>query len=277
MRRPLSQITLRELQTQEEYEACVRMQKETWGENFMECVPPSVLMIAQKVGGVTAGAFDSDGKLLGFIFGVTGIQEGRPTHWSHMLAVTKSIRGQGLGRRLKLYQRELLLARGVDVVLWTYDPLVARNAHLNLNKLAARIREYVPDMYGSDTGSHLHRGIGLDRFVVEWPIREDRVARAISGKLQTDVKRFAGAPVVNVQMHGDGDIKPIEAGLPNLPMIRVEIPCDIETVQAESIDLAARWRASTRRAFVYYLGHGYRVEAFYRHGENHRCFYVLKR
>ena len=101
------------------------------------------------------------------MFGITGVQEGQLVHWSHMLAVERAYRDHGLGRRLKECQRELLRELGVDTIYWTFDPLVARNAHLNLNRLGTTVREYVPDMYG-DTGSPLHT-FGTDRFVVAWP------------------------------------------------------------------------------------------------------------
>lgn len=272
---PQLQVTLRQLQTHEDYEACIALQKETWGENFSECVPPAILMVAQKIGGVTAGAFDAMGKLLGFVFGLTGVKENRLVHWSHMLAVRKHIRGQGLGRRLKLYQRELLLELGIKVVYWTYDPLVARNAHLNLNKLGARLPEYVPNMYIDDTGSVLHRGIGMDRFIVEWPITDDRVLQAISGQMRTMKRNFAQAPVVNTKLGEDGLAIPVESELPLIPAVRVEIPCDIEKIQSESLELAAQWRASTRRAFLWYLDKKYKVATFYREADSDSCFYVL--
>ena len=106
---------------------------------------------------------------------------------------------------MKLYQRELLLGRGVEIIFWTYDPLVARNAHINLNKLGTKIQEYVPDMYGEDTGSDLHRGIGMDRFIVRWPISEKRVEQAISGKLERVDDSFRSVPSVNTE---PGDTKP---------------------------------------------------------------------
>ncbi|MFQ5677277.1 MAG: hypothetical protein ACE5G1_15395, partial [bacterium] len=123
------QIQLRQLETQEEYEACVQLQRATWGEHFSECVPPAMLMITQKVGGVAAGAFNSKNQLVGFVYGLTGIKDGKLVNWSHMLAVRKELRGQGLGLKLKLFQRELLLKKNVELIFWTYDPLVARNAH----------------------------------------------------------------------------------------------------------------------------------------------------
>jgi predicted GNAT superfamily acetyltransferase len=246
----------------------------TWGENFNECIPASLLMVAQKVGGVTAGAFDEQGSLLGFVFGLPGMKDGHPFHWSHMLGVRKEARGLGIGRRLKLHQRELLLEDGIDLVMWTYDPLAARNAHLNINRLGAEIVEYVPDMYG-DLGSELHRGIGMDRFIVEWHIADREVERIISGRIKPEADRFMQAPVVNPPLSEDDSVPRLEEEPPLSPMVRVEIPPDILDVQTESLETAAQWRAATRRAFVRYLERGYRVKAFYRDPENGRCFYGL--
>ena len=166
-------IVIRRVETQAEYEECVRIQDETWGAGFSERVPSAILKVAQYLGGVTAAAFDSDGAdagILGFVFGMTGVRDGQLVHWSDMLAVRPEARDHGIGRRLKLYQRSLVAELGVTQILWTFDPLVSRNAHLNLNALGARVTDYVPDMYGADTGSALHQGIGTDRFVVAWEV-----------------------------------------------------------------------------------------------------------
>ena len=125
---------LRPLSTPEDYAACVRLQRETWGEEFTELVTPVILMLTQKVGGIAAGAFDGVGQLAGFIYGLTGFHDGQPVHWSHMLAVLPQFEGLGIGRRLKEFQRDLLLEKGITSVRWTFDPLVARNAHLNYNR-----------------------------------------------------------------------------------------------------------------------------------------------
>jgi chorismate synthase len=271
------EIVLRPLRTNEEYRACVELQKQTWGEHFTHCVPSSILMVNQKIGGVTSGAFDQDGNLLGFVFGMTGMKDGRLVHWSDMLAVRKEIRGCGLGRRLKLFQRELLLEVGVEVVYWTYDPLVARNAHLNINRLGAEIDEYVPDMYGDDAGNELQRGIGTDRFVVAWHIADKRVDRVISGQVRNETPRFAQAPVVNTRLGEDGFPTPFGGDLPAHTMVRVEIPSDILAVQNESLGLAAQWRANTNRVFIHYFDRDYRVKIFYREPESNRCFYGLLR
>lgn len=263
------EVVLRALRTRAEYEQCVELQRETWGQDFTEAVPPSILMVSQKMGGVAAGAFDPQGRLLGFVFGISGPRHGRLAHWSDMLAVRREARGVGLGRRLKLYQRERLLELGIEVVYWTYDPLVARNAHLNINRLGARPVEYIPNMYGTETGSPLHGGLGTDRFVVEWLLNHERVRRVLRGEPPLRTERFRDAPVVNV----DAARAPGRPRREDTGDVQIAVPDDIERVKAESIDRARAWRESTRAAFLEYLERGYRVVAFRRRED--RCFYGL--
>lgn len=269
-------VTIRTLSTYEEFTECVALQQHVWGENFADCVPASLLMVNQKIGGLTAGAYDTDGKLLGFVFGLTGVKDRQLVHWSHMLGAREQVRDLGLGRRLKLYQRQQLLERGVEVIYWTYDPLVARNAHLNLNRLGVEIIQYIPDMYGVDTGSKLHHALGMDRFIVAWHIAAESVIQTISGKAQLNIESYDMTPVVNSQAsEGGTTVVPFDAELLLLSKLRVEIPQDIQTVKVESVDIAAQWRATTRRAFMWYLEKGYKVKVFYRDRETGRCFYGL--
>lgn len=245
-------LTLRNLDRWPDFEACVELQRETWGRDFSACVPAPVLMVAQKVGGVTAGAFDADGRLLGFVFGLTGYSGGRPFHWSHMLAVREDARDTGLGIKLKLYQRELLLQNGVDRARWTFDPLVAKNAHINLNRLGAVVVDHVENMYG-DSNSTLHAGLGTDRFVVEWRLADDEVARVIAGH------------------------DTVGKDAPSGSAVRIEIPADIYEVLEQAPHEAVQWRTRTRAAFRQYLAQGYRVSTFQRDSASGRCFYGLVR
>lgn len=274
MSRP--EIDIRPLSTAEELVQAVALQRETWGQEFTEIVPATLLMICQKVGGIAAGAFEPSGRLLGFIFGLTGVKDRRLVHWSHMLAVRPEARGSGLGRRLKLYQREKLLALGVEEVRWTYDPLVAQNAHLNLNLLGVEIERYVPNMYGSNTGSPLHSGLGTDRFVVLWKIADPRVELIIARGPEATVQ-FESAPIVNIEEGATGAIRPAEKELPLEDIVRIEIPQDIHQLREGSQEEALRWRSCTRRAFLWYQERGYRVDAFQRNARTGRCFYTLRR
>lgn len=261
----------RRIDTQEEYDACVRMQYDIWGAGFTEVVPATILRVAQHIGGVTAGAFDSSGALLGFVFGMTGVQDGCLVHWSDLLAVRQEARDRGLGRRLKLYQRELLLPLGVRTVYWTYDPLVARNAHLNMVRLGARPVEYVTNMYGPRTHSALHSALGTDRFVVAWDLgTEPDGPEHVPGA--GDMRSVA--PIVNQPQHGTPGM-PVITALPDVPSVRVEVPSDIQKVIATDTDAAREWRQTTRRALTWYMARGYHVTGFSRTQPDDRCYYTL--
>jgi predicted GNAT superfamily acetyltransferase len=268
------QYTIRQLETGEEYKACLQLQKETWGENFSECVPPSILLVGQKIGGVSAGAFDKDGTLIGFVFSLVGVKDGKLVHWSDMLAVKPYARDAGLGMKLKLFQREHCLQIGAETIYWTYDPLEAKNAHLNINKLGANIDEYVADMYVS-SDSILHQGLAMDRFVVAWHIASNRVDVALTGRRDIQKEAYRQAPVVNTESRQNGELVPVENEFSTARIVRVEIPENIQQVKVEAVDRAIQWRANTRKAFRFYQQRGYEIDGFYREKESGRCFYVL--
>jgi chorismate synthase len=267
---PVNAYEIRPLATHEEREACVELQRETWGREFTELVPPSLLYAVQKIGGVAAGAFDPRGRLLGFVFGFTGTEGGKLVHWSDMVAVRADAQGHGFGQALKAYQRETVLRLGVTVMYWTCDPLVAKNAHLNLNHYGVRVAEYVRDLYGSETRSVLHRGVGTDRFVVAWPL--DR-----RGPPPRPAASLCEAPIVNpgTESGERGDPERFASAPP--PALRIEIPEDIARVQAASLEMAGRWRATTRGAFLWCLAHGYSVTGFTRDDAAARGYYLLER
>ena len=264
---------IRPFASRADYDACVRLQRETWGEDFVDVVPATILMVSQRVGGVSAGAFDADGRLLGFVFGISGIRAGELAHWSDMLAVRPEARGAGLGRRLKHFQRDQLLERGIRRMLWTYDPLVARNANLNLNGLGARPVEYVVDMYG-DTRSSLHAGLDTDRFVVEWRLDEAGPAKrneAGPGRKGTATVDGGTAPVVDPAWFDR------ERPLPTDPCVRVAAPADIDGLKADDPACARAWQQAQRRAFTWYLANGYRVSGFEHHPAPYDSHYLVTR
>jgi predicted GNAT superfamily acetyltransferase len=268
-------LVIRDVRTHEEFVACVELQAATWGAGFRESVPATILKISQRLGGVTAGAFTADGTLVGFVFGMTGIERGALVHWSDMLAVREGLQNHGLGRRLKAFQRDAVRALGVTRMYWTYDPLVARNAHFNLNRLGARVSEYVPDMYGTDTGSAMHSGFGTDRFIVVWPIAADDSPADVG---LADAVRYDGdAPVLNDGTTDGRDVDVVRFGAALPPVVRVEIPPDIFRVQGESVARAIRWRATTRHAFQWALASGYTVRGFEQDPAAGRGFYRLSR
>jgi predicted GNAT superfamily acetyltransferase len=271
-------LTLRPFTSTEEYEACVDFQEETWGRGFSEKVPSAVLMIANRLGGLAAGAFDGKGELQGFVFGLTGLVDGELVHWSDMLAVRDGARDLGLGTRLKEYQREILLNRGIREMLWTFDPLQGRNAHVNFSKLGILSSEYVENMYGL-TGSPLHQGVGTDRLVASWSMASERVASRLSGKNPPPLRTgHAGVrAVVSVRERAPSGRRPsVESLAEEFPspgevvlglndsLLSLPIPADIEEVMRAQLPLAIRWRETTREAFLHYLSRGYVIREFLR-------------
>ena len=233
-------ISIRDLKTQDELHACVALQRETWGATFSEVVPVAILQVAQYIGGVAAGAFDTNEELIGFVFGISGVEQSAhgivPVHWSDMLAVRRAYRNQGIGERLKRYQRDSLLARGIEKVYWTFDPLDAKNAYVNFVRLGIIAREYRIDMYG-ETDSPLHQGIGTDRLIAIWPIATARVEQRLS-----KVRRLPKARDI----------------------VRIDVPTDIHEINAREPRVARDWRERTRAAFQEWLGQGYVVVDFVR-------------
>lgn len=265
----MSSVSLRPLAGPEELEACVELQGAVWGEGFTDRVPAAILQVTQKIGGFLGGAFDGE-RLVGFVYSLLGSQEGQVIHWSHMLGVHPDARGEGLGRRLKLFQREELLERGVRRVLWTFDPMSSRNAHLNINRLGAHVVEYVPNMYGAATGSPLHTG-ETDRFVVRWDLDSARVKWAVESDLPREPPRAAfEAPIVAPASLAGGaeELEALE------DPVRIAVPPDLRALGPRDLQI---WRESIRRAFLAYLRRGYAVQSFHREPASRRCTYVLGR
>lgn len=275
---------IRPLEGLAEREACVTLQERIWGPGFADRVPASILMIALETGGVASGAF-LDGRLVGFVFGITGVRDDRRVHWSDMLAVEPDVRGRGIGFRLKAHQRELLLGRGVETVRWTFDPLEARSAHLNLRRLGAFVREYRRDVYGHSS-SPLHAGIGTDRLVAEWPIASERVARRLDrdgvpgDDAPYDDPRAPGtAPVVNPPVIAGGTARPGPVS-PDVtgPSVRIAVPSDIQALKRADPEAAREWRTTVRAAFEAALADGYTaVDADRETGPEGVVYYVLAR
>ena len=268
---PDAHVTIRDLTTLEEYQECCEIQEETWGRGFSERVPAAILRVSQKIGGVTAGAFTDKGRMVGFVFGMTGVRDGRLAHWSDMLAVREEARGRHLGDQLKHYQREQVRAIGVEVMFWTFDPLVARNAHFNINRLGARPVEYVVDMYGSNTGSALHGKIPTDRLVIGWEL--DKGYTPTAG-MDAPRNGDESAPLVNpVSSRGT----PLVALTDGAATVRVQVPHDASALRATDEERVLEWRYAVREAFRHYLGHGYQVNRFVRRGKDALPYYVFSR
>jgi predicted GNAT superfamily acetyltransferase len=166
-------LVIRRCHGVEEMRACVVLQKQVWGFSDLDLVPLRMFVVADKVGGQVIGAYDRD-DLIGFAMSVPGIRNGHSYLHSHMLAVHPDCQNAGLGRRIKLFQREDALAHGIELMEWTFDPLEIKNAKLNIQKLGAIVRRYTVNQYGI-TSSPLQGGLPTDRLIAEWWLDSRRV------------------------------------------------------------------------------------------------------
>ena len=174
-------ITVRSCHSLEDFHACVALQREIWGEEDLEVEPATLFVVAAHTGGQVLGAYDGN-TLVGFTLALAALRHGAPFLHSHLTGVQANYRDCGVGRMLKLFQREEALSRDIRLLEWTFDPLALRNAHFNLNRLGAICRRYLPNLYGVTT-SPLHRGLATDRLVAEWYLDSPRVVAAVAGEL----------------------------------------------------------------------------------------------
>jgi predicted GNAT superfamily acetyltransferase len=194
---------LRPLTEREDLKSVVRLQRQIWGFEDVDLIPLRLFVVASKIGGQVYGAFDG-AQLIGFCMAIPGLKPGGKTYLhSHMLGVLPEYRNTGVGRTLKLTQRDDAMARGIDLIEWTFDPLEIKNAFFNMERLGAIVRRYVPNQYGT-TSSPLHGGLPTDRCIAEWWLSSPRVNTRLDGGYFTHY--------------------PAEA--------RVSIPSDIATIRA---------------------------------------------
>jgi predicted GNAT superfamily acetyltransferase len=263
------------------------LQRLVWPGSEADIVPVHVLRSAVQHGGLLIGAWAGE-QLAGFVFGFPGMYltpDGpRLEHYSHMLGVNPDYRDQGIGYRLKRAQWQMVRQQGLDRITWTYDPLLSRNAWLNITRLGAVCNTYLPDFYGP-MRDELNLGLASDRFQVDWWVNTRRVnhrlSRGARPPLDLDHYLKGDARVLNPAQHcADGliEISEWNGDITDPPeaFLLVEIPQDFLALKATQPALAARWRLHTRQIFESCFAHGYLVTDFiHLTGQNHRSYYVL--
>jgi predicted GNAT superfamily acetyltransferase len=261
-------VDIRPLRTMAECVDCVELQRHVWGFGEADVVPATLLHVVDHVGGLAAGAFDSSGQLLGFVFGVSGVRDGELVHWSHMLGVRESARNLGLGRMLKEFQRTAMAKLGVRRISWSFDPLMAKNAYFNFDRLGASVVEYVPDMYGT-TASPLHLGLPTDRLVVTTPTSVTGVERHPAGN--------GALPLLSPFPRDGDDVITLGVGDRRPDAVLIEVPSDILELTRRSPATARRWRLAVREHFQWALANDYRVASVRRDVDADREYYELVR
>ena len=288
-------VYIRDLHGLDDYRAVVRLEQEIWGyTDPSDIVTVPVFIITLKRGGILVGAFDEHDRMVGFAFSIVGVKDGHPTQWSHMMGVVPDHRRSGLGRALKLAQRERAINAGFELMEWTFDPLQALNAHLNFSRLGVVCQEYARNVYGEST-SALHKGTPTDRFVVEWHLRSAHVERRLNRDaglegvapaagattngnsamtIQVRAAEAAEAPVANQTLDAGEWSRNTAVDLAiEGPRVWVEIPSSFTEMQQRAPDLALEWRHHTREMFETYFARGYRAVDF----ELARLRYLLAR
>lgn len=232
------QIRVESLHTAEEMKVCVALQQRVWGYDPIDTVPDQICIVAAKTGGHVLVAYDQD-QPIGFALAFAATRPGQNYLHSHMVAVLENYQNRGVGRLLKLAQREDALARGFDLIEWTFDPLQLKNARFNINRLGAIIRQYVPNLYGR-TSSHLHAGLPTDRLVAQWWVRSARVAN-----------------ILNIS---SGPQHPPHAS--NGHSTAVSIPANIRDICRDDPPAAQKIQSSIREQFTSHFARGLAVVAF---------------
>ena len=225
------EIVVRKCESLEDFHRCVELQREIWGEADLEVEPATMFVVAAHTGGEVLGAFDGD-RLVGYTLALVGVRDRTTYLHSHMAGVKPQYRDRGVGRMLKLFQRSQALGRGIRLIQWTFDPLEARNAHFNLNRLGAICRTYQPNLYGVTT-SPLHRGLATDRLLVEWHLDSARAVAAIENLVKD----------------------PIEAPA------SIELPAELERWQREGSAEVGAVQARVREEFTMWFAKGYAAVA----------------
>lgn len=237
-------LDIREVSTIEEYDACIHLQREVFGLPELEISPRRHLIVSRCAGGWTLGAF-VEGKLIGFVHHLAAVKGDYIFGYSHMMAVAAEYQNKGVGAQLKWAQRARALAEGRDFIRWTFEPMRARNAHFNLNRLGVAIREYAVNFYGTDYSTNPAEkasgasGMDSDRLFASWELRSPRV-EAFSQRKEYD---------------------------PGEAERTIEIPADFSSLLKSNPQAAKHEVLRVREEFLQALSDGYVCRAFDRHAE----------
>jgi predicted GNAT superfamily acetyltransferase len=246
------QVEVRLARSHAEFAACEALSRDIWGAAERNVVPRELLLTMQLNGGLVHGAFLPDGRLVGFCFGFAGLRDGQLRLCSHQLGVIPELRGAGIGLELKQAQRNDARRLGYPLVSWTFDPLEARNAYINLHRLGCIARLYDRNHYGQ-MEDELNRGLPSDRFEAEWWLDRPRPRPPV------------GEPVVMLRLAGDEPIREA-VDLATAPAVSIAVPQDFQAVKKRNLELAQRWRLASRAALEAALSAGMIAVDFRREG-----------
>ena len=241
------------------------LQRNTWGYRDEMIFPYTIMTSTRHSGGVLLGAYIDD-DLVGFLYGYLGMGGGSLYLFSQRMGILPEYQGLGIGTALKLAQREQMLRQGIDLVVWTYEPLAGISARLNVEKLGGIVRTYVRSIYGK-IENPLQAGLPMDRVLVEWHLMSERVRARIGNHVKKpSVRQWLEEekyPLVNAARWQNDIPVPLA---PNMTLddktILVQIPPDLQDIKKKDLPVAQAWRSITRKVFESYLGRGYVITGF---------------
>lgn len=242
-----AEVTIRECVSVEDFKQCIELERAVWHDDDVGIMPIRLYMISKSCNAPTIGAFAASGELVGFVHTSLALIDRHVVYHSHLAAVVETLRHRDIGYQMKLAQRERALQAGIPLIIWTFDPLQSRNAHLNINKLGAIIRRYEVNYYSEGISTVFDSDVPSDRIFAEWWVSSPHVESVLGGN-QIRVNEESGS---------------------------VEIPEDINAVRAESIEEHLEWRIRLRDEFQKQLSRGSIVRGFVRDRELHRSRYIF--
>ena len=260
-------IKIRPINTLTDLRKCHEIQRATWGFTDLMVFPYTQLISSAHNGGVLLGAYDGP-NLVGFVYGYLGMSGAKLYLFSQRMGVLPNYQSLGIGMKLKLAQRDQMLRQGIDLIVWTYDPLLGKNASLNIEKLGGIVRHYARDIYGA-VNNPLQVGLSTDRFLLEWELMSHRVRERIRSKTPRPIaedwlveNRYDKVNYVS----WEGDLpRPIASDLEmEDDVLLVQIPPDLNLIKKIDLNIARGWRESTRDIFETYFRRGYVITGFAR-------------
>lgn len=275
-------VTIAGFRNAKDYSSCVDIQREVWKFEDVDVLPVPMLLVTDHCGGITLGAYNSLGEMIGFATSILGMDGGEIIQHSHMLAVRAAYRNFDVGYKLKLAQRKEALRRKIKVITWTFDPMMPLNAYFNLGKLGAWCGSYEENFYG-ETTSMLHRGLPTDRLFTRWELDSDAVRQRLESgpprhDLRKDLKKFVRINELEEVAPGMTSSSAAKLNC-TADQLLFEVPYNLPDIKSRNLGVALEWQGKMRQVFRSYFRKGYAATDFWvAEDEGHlRAFYFLEK
>lgn len=281
-RRDEIKLTIAPFQSQTDYQSAVDIQREVWKFDDIDIIPPAMLLATDHCGGITLGAYNTIGEMIGFVTSILGTDGEMIIQHSHMLAVRHAYRNFGVGYKLKLAQRKEALKRKIRRITWTFDPVQPLNAFFNLGKLGASSNVYAENFYG-ETTSVLHRGLPTDRLMARWDLDSASVIKRLeAGSPRHDLRKELKKQEIINRLE---DVAPGMTASSSVKLtstadqLLFEVPYNLPTIKVRNLGVALEWQGKMRQVFRVYFKKGYAATDFWvGEEEGHlRAFYFLEK